>query len=459
MVFAHLLETSKLIGVDDLNDFTCGKPAATGALHPGLQFHHPINSLKVQLLNEKGDLFWDAKYDMHGLNEISKGQKAVDGHVQVMKPLCNPGKYVLHVQAEHKEPLQIRNIWPPNFKDTSANGDYQQSQPSSTSSSSQRGPGLSPQEIESEISRPPHAIVCNKPAQIPRFNFTIKEPFKGRNSDVWMPVEYKEWLDKKSMDSIIPAAPTLAKSASVPKNIPSLQNETIIPTQFFDTVDSSHELIPPLRKEEIVVPEVTDSKAIALFDEILKPNLTVSELDPKGAASMTKFQSQSPAISDFLRQNYQFFFGKHDHASFHPSVIFKHPVHHCRIKLFELSNRINPFSIDLENFQPEKLVYDAVFDVQGKRIAVDQKPVDGSIQDFPKLNNTLVPGKETKFKLVVDADDLKYRLPKTGDEKDVIDHRFSPIVTNHRKAEFIFGVTRPATDLMLPISVTARGFI
>jgi hypothetical protein len=109
--------------------------------------------------------------------------------------------------------------------------------------------------------------------------------------------------------------------------------------------------------------------------------------------------------------------GSHDgEKPLHPSFQFKHPVTNARIQLF-----------DLENRDRGKLVWDSIFKVNGgHKIAVDQKPVGGTIQKFPGIDSS--PSRNGHwYSIRIDADNPSIPDPHS-------------LVRIWRQSEFIFGI-------------------
>ena len=391
--------------------------------HPVLEFFRPVDHVHVRLSDEEGRMLWDATYKMDGkmvLDNSVKESVVSESLVPDYIPACavSESHLKLEVDAEYaNKPLRIDFLNPGGIKD-------EKSLPQAHATFV-RVPG-SPELPESELQRP-DAVVCDVTKQDPARDKELQIPVKPKDSaHVYLPDSYREalWrLDRTREESseINPHGVPMNEFPSTVKNNNSHHSDCVKNFQSPLPVGAKYHVLPRRARmpAEIRVDQLERGN-MHLFDARRMPK-DISRVDQYALMSSDMFH-QPTVQRTVYGPMWQ---GFHDEGTpLHPSLQFRHPANIAHVTLRDKTNN-------------DRVLWDAIFDVKGThKIAADQKPVGGTLQEFRGLD----PGTRKEqhvYSVSVEADNPSEILNSSSPSARLIDF--------WRKSEFLFGASRPTT--------------
>ena len=392
--------------------------------HPNVSFDKKVDRVHVKVADKRNHLFWDATYDLKGgkflsdTSEIIQNASPVPGFI----PPCS-------ISAK-------------TFLNMSVDAELSKGSPETILLNPV---GASPAELSIPIKSQPlpverpighhdsqttDALLCKieKGLASTKPIVPIKEDVREK---VYLPPKYQHALwridrgNEEASDLNPRGTPMheMTQSSDHPLFGLTPQMKDIGPTRL-----GNAQFIPrrPFMNGEIIVPQLENGTFAKIFDK-QSPETKITSADTSAVLQRPAGSFQPTVDRTFFSPMWQ---GTHDQITpLHPSIEFKHPASYARIQLVDVSNK--------------KIVWDALFNVRGNhKIAVDQKPIGGTIQDFKGVD-TNRPGKPNWFILRIDADNPK-DIPRDAD----LPMRF------WRQAQFVFGVNKPFLHADAIVKVT-----
>ena len=429
----HSPENVTVEGIPTCTDKDIFRPLSAGEHppHPVIQFTRPVNHVHVRLSNPSGKLLWDASYDLQGKSALDNtaAMNPIPGESLVPEyiPACTVGPSTdlrLHIDAERMGGIEI------NFLNPAHDPASDVPEPPVVASTRPPGTEVPQQELES-----PDAVICKvvKPNVAKDTMGSVGRP---TGPHVHLPPVYKKAL--WGIDRTREESSDLNPHGMPMKDITDGKRDTggvkdpllakLAPTAVGSGKSAVH-LLPrrPRMDGEIEVLQLERGK-FNIFDSRHMPT-DIRQVDSTAILNRPGGVHQPTVDRTLYSPMWQ---GVHDHAAIHPSVEFKHPVSVARVTLTDTTDK--------------HVVYDAIFNVNGNRkIAADQKPVGGDIQEFKGINPPTGGGH--MYSMKIDADNPMMKI--AGGPDRVMDF--------WRKAEFLFGASRPVVHSEVSIAVTNDG--
>jgi hypothetical protein len=409
------ISVSSILTCTDKHVFAPVKPGAHPP-HPVIQFSRPVGRVHVRLTNLENDkLLWDASYDLKGQSVLSNMTKLDpikhDSLVPDYIPACtfDKAKLRLDVDAELNNPIKIAFYNPASVEDDSK---YIEGFPRVTPPAP-RNTG-----IQTTLNQP-NAIVCKEVKQSVQERPIIDISPKHK---VYLPPKYSDMMQRldHSRDPTSEKNPNGVPMLTLVSGLSGPKLSTSIAAKEFG---SGHVGLVPRRPPmggEIQVDQLERGN-FHVFDSRKMPT-NILKVDKTAIVTRPQIAMQPTVARTIYSPMWQGIHDKNPHL--HPSIKFRHPANVAKVELKDLTTR--------------KLLWDAIFNVQGNhKIAADQTPVGGSIPDFKGIDPPTNKGHEYSLKIEVDD--------PSGDRP--IDY--------WRHSEFLFGATRPVRHSEFDIAVNA----
>ena len=393
--------------------------------HPSLKFSHPVGRVHVQVNDNSKRYLWDAIYDLKGGKVLGDSSELITAESPVpgfIPPCSISSKSFLNMTIDAELAKASPETLVLNPVGTSA-------EEAANILTSQPLPVDRP--VGHHDSQTTDAIICKIQKGLKSAQPIIVHKQRNKEDDVYLPPEYRKALwqidrgNEEASDLNPRGTPMheMVDSSDHPPPGLSPQMKELGPISI-----GSGQFIPrrPTMNGEILITQLEKGNFAKIFDS--------SSLEKNPYVADPSVTLQRPAGNHQPTVDRTLFSGMwqgihHKHTPLHPSVEFKHPATYARLQLIDIAKK--------------KLVWDAVFDVKGNhKIAVDQKPVGGSVPEFAGVT-TSPPGKAHWYILRVDADNPKDN--PTGSHDPI---RF------WRQAQFVFGTKRPFVHADAIVEVT-----
>jgi hypothetical protein len=406
--------------------------------HPIIQFSHPVSRVHVHLYNPSTQKsYWDATYDLHGKFQLGSRSVPVASESPIPDyiPPCTIQKSYLQldVDAERPGPMRVEYLNRPSWEMSGLSRAPGQA-------SAPAAPTYPLHELQSA-----DGIICNTVKELPR------PPDPSRSSEpatpstrVSMPgafgAEIFNFESGRSEASelhpsgvpMMDIAPKLDEGVFEKGSIPvSLPVDNGQKNAVF--LHKRHSDLSEIKLDQLF-PSNSSKNPMGMFDT-RKPVTNPTLVDPSAIMKPGAGFHQPTVTRTVYSQMWQ---GKHDHVTpLHPSISFKHPANFAHVVMRDKT-------------EGGKIVWDAVFNVGGAhKIAVDQKPIDGTITEFPGI--IAEPHRTHVYSMTVDADNPQY-VPPTNNGPD-------RVMEFWRQSEFLFGTSRPGTHAEATVVVQPGGVL
>ena len=419
-----------------LDEFACSRSPPVSH-HPALQFDKRVDAVHARLTGSDSSghsqILWDAEFKLNGGTRLSHSIAPVGG----MKPLfpskilCGKEDLKLSVQAEQLKPYESHAYWPPYPKNgpilhkQRPLGNPMQFRGCGALNPSQDCPQNSSGVTKSIPHMEPNSNICTKIVDLQKIENdknvgeAIPLPRPAPGEQVLLDQGTADMLNKESyaLSNYLINSQVSVKTQGF---FASNDSATAFPRLLRPNTESLPSTVstPDYRHmESIRVAQVADGSIGRSFsdeggsvrfdpmacaeDKTAEGSAcfrALSKIDRLGALSFYRQVTRSPGLTPLQRSHFRFWFGAHDRAPLHPTILFSHPAHYANIKLLDDKNN---------------LLYDADFEVSGHVIAADQKAISGSAKLFPQLKAPQF-GKEAGYKIIVEADRPDYAPPYVG---------------------------------------------